>query len=390
MATTKRKPTSPARVAANRLNALLSTGPKTEEGKARARANAVKHGLTGAGIALPQEDQTQVEQRFESIQRELAPQTVLGAFFAFEIALKTVRCQRAARHESALLTVRAQEAEANFDKARAEKVSQLFSGMPRNPGHYRPLLLATPEGLDRITGGLGALRTDLARPTMVWDQYNAKELLVLFGTNPADATASVERKLSDAVLGNFAGIVPAALEHCATDPERRAVCRDLLIEHIEAEILRLQEHRATLDHATVAQARHLVAERALFDASQEAILARRYGAASTRDVYRALREFIAVETVPEAEAKPATPEPVETIEPAPPTEPKISNIHELNPPLASFELPEPVAATPCLQRAMPLIPVVDRAGIASKLRVGRDDWCSPLPAVELPFSASRR
>ena len=52
---------SPRRVEANRRNAQKSTGPKTAEGKAISRLNGVKHGLTGAGIALPTEVKEQVE-----------------------------------------------------------------------------------------------------------------------------------------------------------------------------------------------------------------------------------------------------------------------------------------------------------------------------------------
>jgi len=43
---------SDARIAANRANALKSTGPRTAEGKERSRCNALKHGMTGAGVAL--------------------------------------------------------------------------------------------------------------------------------------------------------------------------------------------------------------------------------------------------------------------------------------------------------------------------------------------------
>ena len=46
---TSRPPASAARVAANRRNAQLSTGPRTAEGKARSRRNALKHGLTTHG-----------------------------------------------------------------------------------------------------------------------------------------------------------------------------------------------------------------------------------------------------------------------------------------------------------------------------------------------------
>jgi hypothetical protein len=44
------EPISDAKLAANRENAQKSTGPRTDEGKAKTRFNSVKHGLTGATI----------------------------------------------------------------------------------------------------------------------------------------------------------------------------------------------------------------------------------------------------------------------------------------------------------------------------------------------------
>jgi len=41
-----------AQIEANRRNAQKSTGPKTERGKARARRNAITHGMT-ARTAIP-------------------------------------------------------------------------------------------------------------------------------------------------------------------------------------------------------------------------------------------------------------------------------------------------------------------------------------------------
>jgi len=47
---------SPQRLAANRANAQLSSGPRTEAGKAKSSLNAVKTGLTGRTVLLASED----------------------------------------------------------------------------------------------------------------------------------------------------------------------------------------------------------------------------------------------------------------------------------------------------------------------------------------------
>jgi len=47
---------SPAQIAANRANALLSTGPATPEGKAAVRLNAIKYGIHAESIVIPGEN----------------------------------------------------------------------------------------------------------------------------------------------------------------------------------------------------------------------------------------------------------------------------------------------------------------------------------------------
>ena len=64
---------SPARLAANRANATLSTGPRTEEGKAQSSTNALKTALTGRTVLLPSDDVAAYEQFVDRFVREFQP-----------------------------------------------------------------------------------------------------------------------------------------------------------------------------------------------------------------------------------------------------------------------------------------------------------------------------
>ena len=63
--------TSERQKAANRANALQSTGPKTREGKAAVRLNAIRHGLLARDAVLPGEDADAFEQLWNEVHDEL-------------------------------------------------------------------------------------------------------------------------------------------------------------------------------------------------------------------------------------------------------------------------------------------------------------------------------
>ncbi|MGA2704210.1 MAG: hypothetical protein ABSH35_24325 [Isosphaeraceae bacterium] len=68
-----------AQIEANRLNARKSTGPKTERGKARAKLNAVTHGMSARTImpVLPQEDPKEVEDKTQQAITAMKPRNPL-------------------------------------------------------------------------------------------------------------------------------------------------------------------------------------------------------------------------------------------------------------------------------------------------------------------------
>jgi hypothetical protein len=66
---------SNARLAANRANSQLSTGPRTAEGKSKSSLNAVKTGLTGRTVLLPADDALVYQQHLDRHFSEFSPAT---------------------------------------------------------------------------------------------------------------------------------------------------------------------------------------------------------------------------------------------------------------------------------------------------------------------------
>ena len=114
-------PTSEARIKANKANAARSTGPRTPEGKQRSRRNGLKHGMTGQGIVIADEDLAEVESRNAALQKELAPKSVMGAILVGQMATLSVRMERGAEQEFAAVASRVRHASEVFDAERVEQ-----------------------------------------------------------------------------------------------------------------------------------------------------------------------------------------------------------------------------------------------------------------------------
>ena len=64
---------SEARLLANQANAQLSSGPRTEEGRAKSSLNAVKTGLIGRTVLLPSDDTAEYERHVAAFYDEYQP-----------------------------------------------------------------------------------------------------------------------------------------------------------------------------------------------------------------------------------------------------------------------------------------------------------------------------
>jgi hypothetical protein len=109
-------PATEAQIRSNQANATRSTGPKTEEGRARSRQNALKHGLTGGGIVLPAEDAAEVDRLSRSFETDLKPSGDLGRTLVRRMALMAVRMDRCVDQERANMAEHVDLALAEFDE----------------------------------------------------------------------------------------------------------------------------------------------------------------------------------------------------------------------------------------------------------------------------------
>ena len=302
-------PCSPAQLASNRRNAKLSTGPTSPEGRARVRSNAVKHGLSGAGLALPVEDAAEVERRFQALGDDLKPVGERERLLAHRAAFLSVRLDRCAAYETAALSEAIRTAEADHDRDIRKDVDDAVKRLPDDPISSVARLERTPEGVDWMLRSWGELLEDVTFGTyLMFNQVTrAENLLGRRSDEPCHSRINV---LAAALGGNFLLLDPPGTPLC-TDParvqERKESARGDLIAIIRAEIDRLTSLRAGLPFEDLARSRAEAPMRRLFDPSTSGVLFRRYETAAARELHRVFAHFDAprAEIEPEPEPEPA-------------------------------------------------------------------------------------
>lgn len=149
---------SEKQIRANRENARRSTGPRSEEGKAVVRLNAVKHGTLAEAMVLPfTESEEEWEEHRRGILGSIDPVGHVESALAERVAMLLWRLRRAARYERGLI---ATEQEAIEEKELRYKVDATTSEQLRRDAENAR---ATFDLLD----ALPQLRGDAEAPAIV-------------------------------------------------------------------------------------------------------------------------------------------------------------------------------------------------------------------------------
>ena len=97
--------TSLRQIESNRRNAQKSTGPKTENGKARSSQNAVRHGLTAETVIGPLEDAADYRAFEQAVTTAYDAETAVERELVLRLASLLWRLRRATSVETGLLEI---------------------------------------------------------------------------------------------------------------------------------------------------------------------------------------------------------------------------------------------------------------------------------------------
>ena len=278
-------PCSPEKLASNRKNSLKSTGP-SPQGKLISRKNGLKHGLTGAGIVIPDEDLAAVEERIEAFRADLKPRNDVAQFLATRAAVLSVRLDRCVRQEAAKITSDMMEADAIEVEARANDLAYDISLLEDEPAKAVRNLLRSPEGIDWLIQAWRFLLVALFDAE--WPRFSFGRAQRLSG---GPLTGFRESRMAALALAIGDGLRDPVTrkDPVPLEPARLEAVRGELKPLVEAEIARLEGVKARLDHEAIAKDRAGARARSIFDPSKEATLARKYEAAAEREFHRALK-----------------------------------------------------------------------------------------------------
>jgi len=159
--------TSPKQFEANRRNALLSTGPRSNEGKQRSSRNALRHGLTAETVIEPIEDAEDYKAFEEAITADYAAETALERELILRLASLLWRLRRATSIETGLLQMQGLRGQREARRQAEREFTQVVTLI--DPATSRPNpawsgRTSDTETIENENGDPATTRTTLPKP----------------------------------------------------------------------------------------------------------------------------------------------------------------------------------------------------------------------------------
>jgi truncated hemoglobin YjbI len=300
---------TPQQICANRRNAQKSTGPKTPEGKQRARLNAYKHGLA-AQTTVAWNDRAALGERLHDYQIELRPRGRVEADLVAFAAHAAVRLDRCARHQSAALEQALRDTHRKNEQAQHQRLSAALGRLAITPE-------AVVAELGTFTAGCTWMMTQLSRlraaleTTGTWTVDDAVLALRLSGTAavPTHQSPPAQAHLWRAWLSTAAPVPPEQLDRffgprpegqsdaawrawTAQQLPSRAEGREHLAAVVAEQLAWWTAQREWLWKEIEEPALRQALDLRLVEDSPMAALRLRYETAAVRDLHRALNQLI--------------------------------------------------------------------------------------------------
>ena len=282
--------TSLAMVEANRKNAQLSTGPRTEKGKVAVKWNAVKHGLLAKEVVIRTGDGEESKSEFKNLltalTESLQPEGVLEEMLVEKIAVCYWRLMRVVRCEVG--EIRGALDTHIFDQAmrRLEKVNNILEWPSlTNTGCDKQLMMST-AGIERLLKIIEGLRYDIEEHGTLCENAE-KEMIRVFGRENGGFGQHLSFFNWLASEKGQEGAKSQSEEEALPDPQK---CRQIILELIEEKESALRDALDIMAEQEDLNTQSAMAKLCLPDGeTYDRIL--RYETAIERQMYRAMNQL---------------------------------------------------------------------------------------------------
>ena len=167
-------------IAANRQNATRSTGPRTREGKETSRGNALKHGLSGKGVVLPDEEKQAAAARVAEWGPDFKPSGEFESWLVEVVATESVRIDLCFAKDIQIRESKARRAAACWEEDRRAEAEKLAARIARRPEIVARELRRSAQGVDLLIERWECL-ADVVAKAGDWDESQRSMALDLLG-----------------------------------------------------------------------------------------------------------------------------------------------------------------------------------------------------------------